>query len=61
MSLVLPRLNVTTFEYAGLGFQYFGVNGEYCRYIGYMLQRGSYTFPDIMHEVLGDPPATVSP
>ena len=59
MSLVLPRLNPASYPYAGLGFQYFA-GGEFCKYHGYMLQRGSYSFPDIMKEMLGEPPKTVS-
>ena len=59
MSIVLPRLDVDAYEFAGLGFQYFGVNGDYCRYMPYVLTRGSYSFPDIMLEALGEPPKTV--
>ena len=60
MSHMLPRLNPAAYPYANLGSQYFGVGGEFCKYHGYMMQRGSYSFPDIMKEMLGEPPKTVS-
>ena len=60
MSHVLPRLNPASYPYANLGSQYFRAGGEFCKYHHYMMRRGSYSFPDIMHKMLGEPPKTVS-
>ena len=59
MSHMLPRLNPAAYPYANLGPDYFRIGGEFCKYHGYMIQRGSYSFPDIMKDMLGAPPKTV--
>ncbi len=59
MSQILNRLDVHSYEYVGLSRQYFGVNEEFCKYIGGIQTRNSWSDPPIMLEALGPPPKGV--